>query len=636
MSKRTFFKRIALVAIAALGFGMLSSAPSQALIVSNAVAFDADDAVKTGESATAVLTHTLTGTSVSDSATVRVLITSANAGYVGNLYMRVSDSSTNISTVSGLGSTSPNIYFGVQGTTTPSGTFNARSASNSIPFTTTDYDSSSVMIGATGATSATVKYTVGLYNISAAGTYTVKAVVLNGPGTPSLATDAASATWTVTVTAADKTASGASTVTLRQGDKSGTSPFDGTRDGTDSGTLVAASSTSTSTAPEFSLFTLQRTASGTNIAQESFTVTVSGEAYVGSPTLTTTRPNSGNGVKSQQFAVGTVGTAVEAWIWSTGTAGTATVTVTSASGLVLGTKTLTFSGTVGTIAVDTKYKNVIRAGTSTAQSDVVLLKATDAAGNRVRALSISGVSSDVSVLTSGSCSDAGDYDASTADGYYLCSVTPTTTSKSGQKATITWRTLLATGAYVSTTQDFTMGGAVNTVTLATDKATYEPGAVMVITATAKDSSGNTPYDGQAGLTLSANKQLGAAISMSTYLAGVSTSKSLDSDGAVLNDKNLYAPAASGSFIVSGTFANAAGDTVVVSATATVGDDGAIAAANAASDAAAEAIDAANAATDAANLLLKLLMQQQLPLKKHVTLLMLQPLLLKSWQPRLLL
>jgi len=122
----SFFKRIAIAAIAALGFGMLSSAPSQALIVSNAIAFDADDAVKTGESATAVLTHTLTGTSVSDSATVRVLITSANAGYVGNLYMRVSDSSTNISTEAGLGATSPNIYFGVQGTATPSGTFSQR------------------------------------------------------------------------------------------------------------------------------------------------------------------------------------------------------------------------------------------------------------------------------------------------------------------------------------------------------------------------------------------------------------------------------------------------------------------------------------------------------------------------------
>jgi len=603
-------RRLAISVIASLSFGMISSIPTQALIVSHDISFDADDAVKTGESATAVLTHTLAGTGISDSATIRVLITSSNAAYVQNLYMRLSDSSTNLTQVSGNSSTSPQVFFGLQNSDLQTGTgdtptsrvgFDVTRVSGTdtgSAFTASNYDSATVRIGATGATSATTKYTVGLYNITAAGTYTVKAIVLNRPKTSTYGLDAASATWTVTVTAADKTASGASTVTLRQTDEDTTAPFGGTRDGTDSGTLVRASSTATSTDPEFSLFTLQRTASGTNIAQESFTVTVSGEAYV--TAASGTRPNSGNGVKTMQFAVGTVGTAVESWIWSSGTAGTATVTVTSASGLVLGTKTLTFAGTVTTLAVDTKYKNVIRAGTSTAQDDVVLLKATDAAGNRVRALTISGVSSDVSVLTSGSCADTA-ADGSTADGYYLCSVTPTTTSKSGQKATITWRTLLSTGAYVTTTQDFTMGGAVNTVTLATDKATYEPGAVMVITATAKDSSGNTPYDGQSGISLSANKQLGAAISMSTYLAGVSTSKSLDSDGSVLNDKNLYAPAASGSFIVAGTFTDAALSTVAVSATATVGDDGAIAAANAATDAAAEAIDAANAATDAANL-----------------------------------
>jgi hypothetical protein len=598
MSRTTFFKRIAVTAIAALGFGTLSVAPSQALVVSQSISFDADDAVKTGESATAVLTHVITGTATTDSSTVRVLITSSNAAYVSNLYMRVSDSSTNVSQVSGNSSTSPIFRWGQASGTAPASAATANGTGDAgLGFDATKYDSRTVQINASGATSATAKYTVGLYNITAAGTYTVKAIIENNPG-GAAAIDAASATWTVTVTAADKTASGASTVTLRQTDEDTTAPFGGTRDGTDSGTLVRASSTATSTDPEFSLFTLQRTASGTNIAQESFTVTVSGEAYV--TAASGTRPNSGNGVKTMQFAVGTVGTAVESWIWSSGTAGTATVTVTSASGLVLGTKTLTFAGTVTTLAVDTKYKNVIRAGTSTAQDDVVLLKATDAAGNRVRALTISGVSSDVSVLTSGSCADTA-ADGSTADGYYLCSVTPTTTSKSGQKATITWRTLLSTGAYVTTTQDFTMGGAVNTVTLATDKATYEPGAVMVITATAKDSSGNTPYDGQSGISLSANKQLGAAISMSTYLAGVSTSKSLDSDGSVLNDKNLYAPAASGSFIVAGTFTDAALSTVAVSATATVGDDGAIAAANAATDAAAEAIDAANAATDAANL-----------------------------------
>jgi hypothetical protein len=174
----------------------------------------------------------------------------------------------------------------------------------------------------------------------------------------------------------------------------------------------------------------------------------------------------------------------------------------------------------------------------------------------------------------------------------------------------------ADGPYLSTTYDVTMGGAVSTIVLTTDKATYEPGTAMVVTATAKDSSGNTPYDGQDGPTLRANKQLGGTaagttITMNAYYDGVSTSQTRSSVVRTMSAATtLYAPAASGAFTVSGLD----GQTTAteVSVTATVGDDGATAAAKAsgvaataaaeaAADAAAEAIDAANAATDAANL-----------------------------------
>jgi hypothetical protein len=141
--------------------------------------------------------------------------------------------------------------------------------------------------------------------------------------------------------------------------------------------------------------------------------------------------------------------------------------------------------------------------------------------------------------------------------------------------------------------------------LTTDKATYDPGTALVVTATAKDSSGNTPYDGQAGPTLRANKQLGGtaagtSITMNVYNGGVSTSQTRSSTtGLVTTADTIYAPAASGKFSISGSAGDAAA--TQVSVTATVGDDAATTAANAASDAAAEAIDAANAATDAANL-----------------------------------
>jgi hypothetical protein len=129
---------------------------------------------------------------------------------------------------------------------------------------------------------------------------------------------------------------------------------------------------------------------------------------------------------------------------------------------------------------------------------------------------------------------------------------------------------------------------------------------MVVTATAKDASGNTPYDGQAGPTLRANKQLGgsaagSSITMNAYYDGVSTSQTRSATAVrtMSAETTLYAPAASGAFHITGLDGQLVPAEVKV--TATVGDDGATAAANAASDAAAEAIDAANAATDAANL-----------------------------------
>jgi hypothetical protein len=182
----------------------------------------------------------------------------------------------------------------------------------------------------------------------------------------------------------------------------------------------------------------------------------------------------------------------------------------------------------------------------------------------------------------------------------------------------------ALGPWLTTTYAVTMGKAVATIVLTTDKATYDPGTAMVVTATAKDDAGNTPYDGQSGPTLRANKLLGGSaadstITMNAYYDGVSTSQTRSSTAVrtMTAETTLYAPAASGAFIITGL--DGQSTPVEIKVTATVGDDGATIAANAAiaaakkagadavaaseaaSDAAAEAIDAANAATDAANL-----------------------------------
>ena len=96
MSNSTFFKRIALTAIAALGFGMLSVAPSNATVTAHTLTIDsATDAVEVGDSATAVLTHSFVNlASNQDSVTIQAIVTSSNASSAGTIRMTITDSYT--------------------------------------------------------------------------------------------------------------------------------------------------------------------------------------------------------------------------------------------------------------------------------------------------------------------------------------------------------------------------------------------------------------------------------------------------------------------------------------------------------------------------------------------------------------
>ena len=642
MSKTTFFKRIALTAIAALGFGMLSVAPSQALIVSTSVSFDADDTLTlagtSADSATAVLTFNQNALSATDSQTVKVSITSSNGAGVTNLYMRVTETSTSSTPLgtTGQAATSPFIYFGAasSGTSTAPAALASRAGYDAgVPFDRAAYDSITVAPQSASINSSTVKMTVGLYKIISAGTYTVKATVIDNPNNGTGGTlNSATATWTVTVSAAAVTASTAnSTATLRVGNPvsgSYTSFFNGTAEATDSQTLGTATSTATDIVPEFTLLIKQKDANATNAAKESYTVTVSGEAFVTKgteidgtassysagqrPVTSLSGSNTVTGTKYLRMATNVADTVTAVHIWSTGTAGTATITATSDGGVVLATKTVTFSGKATTLTVSRTTMKVIEAGTADGSSAAFRITATDAGGRNVLGVSPVIVSSNVAAISGGSCADAS---GAVTDGIYSCDLTTVATSTSGMAATLTVRipdpavttATAALGPWLTTTYNVTMGGAVEKFVLTTDKATYDPGTAMVITATAKDDAGNTPYDGQEGPTLRANKQLGgtaagsSTITMNAYYDGVSTSQTRVATAVrtFTAETTLYAPAASGVFTITGLDGQLTPAEVKVSAT--VGDDGATAAANAASDAAAEAIDAANAATDAANL-----------------------------------
>jgi hypothetical protein len=433
---------------------------------------------------------------------------------------------------------------------------------------------SEILASAAGVVGATLKINFISTTATAAGTYTVS-IYTSTVGGGTLVAVPQSVTFTVK--AADTLATGASTSTLANGTTSASAVLTEAIDST-----VVASKLTTATQAA-NIYVRQK--NSTSTANESFTAVVSGPAYVTSGSSASgSRPTSGSGitVKNGDFV----------HVWSTGTAGKATITLTSMSGVVLGTETVIFYGAVTKIAqTQAPVKSIARAG-GYSTSSAFTISATDANNNPVPGLTITGTSSDVNVI--GSVTVAED---STTPGDYLVSYTSSASSKSGNKATITFKTvdpaITTTTAYLTTTADVTVGGSVAKEVITLDKSTYAPGEQMIVTITATDASGNPVYDGAAVPSLSANKTVvGLDLRSSTYLGGKSDTQARYL-GVVTNAYRAFAPATAGSFTITATSGNATADNLSVSAT--VAD----AAMDAATDAANEATDAANAATDAA-------------------------------------
>ena len=327
---------------------------------------------------------------------------------------------------------------------------------------------------------------------------------------------------------------------------------------------------------------------------------------------------------SLQLAAGVTGATIH--VTADGTAGTGTITIKVKdpdSLAVLGTYTETvyFYGTLASLTATANY-TIARASSSQrgcnsatdcdqatfADTPFITVVAKDADGNLIPGLNLTAVISDASVIQASTINAVTTTTVSGADaltacvstdcnglGYYNASLAGSVTATSGKSAKISYKSTIAgtTTVIESNAITITIGGsaATGTETLTLDKSSYEQGEGMTVTLTAKDSAGNPVYDGYASPAVTFNKAIGGtAIAASFYVAGKVTSN--DS----LGRQTVYAPTASGAFTATATAASLK----TLTATATVGDDAATTAATAASDAANEATDAANAATDAAN------------------------------------
>ena len=629
MSTKTTLKRIALVAVAALGLGVLSVGPSaNAAVLGETLTIDAaTDTVVQGDTATAVITHQWTSTEVYDSAVIKATCTAPSGGTCPTTGLSFSWTAT-------ADSTSATMLTAVQTSAGAAGAYAQNTAA------TTGYQESSSVTSAAVKGVVTIKFVasttqkVGDYVISVYSTkYNAGAVQ----------TLDKSVNWTVTVSAGNTDVAGLNTY-FSDDITTALNARTAFKSSIDSATVHARGTVGTYTpvtvgyAVALNSASDSKTAALVNICATACSVTVNlsgpgmlklgGVAKVGGTTgasgdagfgksVTLSLGNAHPGLTSETFTV-----------YSDGTAGTGTITMYSGS-VLLKTKTVIFAGaTAGTI------NSVGLSDTTTVkgQSSVTLSgTAKDSSGNFLAPGALVYLySSDTGVAgsfqNSATALNTGCTAITGAAGRFSCAVTVTDTGT----AILYVKDSNTVAASTVSSDAITMtvlGAEASSFTVSFDKATYTLGERAVITITGKDVAARalantttaiSSIAALGGMTASTtNPEIGTvsgAFSTTTF-TGYSN---LGVESGV-ETRVVVMPSYASDVSFSLTYTQFQTTTPVkVTATAKVTDPNAaliaaaeaaakkagadaVASAEAATDAAAEAIDAANAATDAANL-----------------------------------
>jgi len=567
MSTKTNFKRIALVAIAALGMGVLSSVPSQAAIVGDATVTVVNGTATTGKSdstgaATIAVRYFAEDTNDTASITITVGSIPASAAATNDtrvVYVPVDTAtSTNLTVLAGK--------------TTALGTF-SHTASNADSQTVASAITTggAIIPGGSGFAAGKFGYFLDTALVRTVGTYTMNYIVRIYDNATVSNTKIYAGTFAITVTnsatglVGSVTAAGTSTAVMTK---------TGTGEGTDE-TDLSAVMTPTGAAIA-TLVVTQKTAAGL-AARESLTVTTSignvGESSSSASGKSLTVEAASDGVNTL-------------YLFADGTSGTATITIKTTSVTFSNKSIVYYSTTVAKI--EAVALGTVLGGTA---ANVIAAKAYDASGNQIiNNTSVYAFSSDLAVVNTGATTGtACSYDS--GSGAQICSLTGATDGA----ATITLRNKSTTA--LSTVASNTIALTVNTkspvaLKLAFDKATYAPGEAAYVRLWAVDSAGNPVAPGVARTNLLA---AGGITSTAAFGNGtVTDSLTVNSISPTLGFTTaagrgfastapiylvkVFMPASGGAVTVSatgGSLLPAAGQ-VAVTATATVTDSGAAA------------------------------------------------------------
>lgn len=525
-------KKIAVALAAALSFGTLSAMPSNAAVLADSFAIDATtDTITAGETATAVLTLTFIAENTGDTVSVLSLVSSQPTGAGKSATLSVSETTSAVVTL-GAGNTSADV----------SSTVNT-------------------------AVQVTAKLTASIVAPSVAGTYTVNFYpVLKSTGGRITAAPLA---WTVTVNAADLKASAAtSTSIINKGE---------TISATADASVFASKAVSTDAAAI--IVVDQKNAAGRAVS-ESLTVTVAGPGLLGHGANHTTITGS---VRAMVVPAGHyIG------VFSDGTSGVGTVTITTASNVVLATEKVTFFGDIAKI-ITTASKPVLAVGSN---ADAVTAVAYDANGVVVGSGTLLATSDTLGVVNNSATS------ANIVDGVAKFNLTGVRTGAA--------KVAVYSGS-IADTASVRVEGAAAKVAVSFDKDQYTPGEAAIITVSVTDAAG-LPLTGQTFANLFAAGGITTSYAFGSGSDAINvTSVTTDTTTATKTFK-VFMPTVEVNVVISATGGTSLAESgrVLVTDSATVfnpgreASDKALAAAQAATDAALDATSAAIAAQESAD------------------------------------
>jgi trimeric autotransporter adhesin len=559
----TTIKRVALVAVAALGLSLVAVAPSNAAINQDTLTLSAATAAQTTAetftATSAVATLSFLG-ATGDSASVTAALVSGPAGNTALPYLRLTETAS--ATINEL---SP-----AAGSVTNPNTAVRVGAGDGTKVTTAKF---AVYLG-TSATAAP----------SVAGTYVVR-ITPASVGASGALLGAAAVNLTITVTTAatqDKTVDIAkSTSILNAGET-----VSATADATVTGSMtVVAGTASTGT-----IVVTLNNAAGSPVV-ESYTAQIaSGPGLLGAGVQSDATTH---GAQATGRAI-TVKNGDSVGVFPDGSSGVSKIEIRTAAGVLIATETVTFFGAVASI-VATVAKPVIGVRTEAA---VVTAVAKDAAGTTVTAPTLYITSGTTTIISNSYSSATG------ADGVTSFSLTGVKAGSASLVVSNGSTAALSTVSAAAVTVRVGGGSAeLDGLTVAFDKTSYAPGEAATITVTPTDAAGLTLANDT--YTVFATGGLVASFALPSGSATITGVEAHDGGVAGTGTKSgvatykVFMPSIEGDFTITWTrstaFATAANDSLKGSATVAVSSPGTAAA----TDAANEATDAANAATDAA-------------------------------------